>query len=168
MALGLLLIGIGTQIYSGIQAQKAADSEASYMRQQVQLQNLEADEEAKRIEREGKSFKKRQKMLFLKSGVALEGSPLLILEETEQETRRQVSAIRKRGIAQFRLGMQRAANLQKKGRAQLIGSAIQGATTAFIGATSFAGAGRQQLPKSKISILSAQKRSALPTHLQYI
>lgn len=124
MAVGSLIalqtLSVGAQIFSGIEAQKAADAEASLQRQQGEILSLEANEEAARIERNAASLRKRQKILFLKSGVSLEGSPLLILEETQREAQKEADAVRKRGVSQFTLGRQRAKAASRRGRSALI------------------------------------------------
>lgn len=126
-------LSVGAQIFSGISAQKAADTEASLQREQAELASTEANEEASRVEREAESFRKRQKIMFLKSGVAIEGSPLLILEETQREAQKEADAIRQRGVAQFDLGQARAKQTSRRGRAALIGSVGQAvsSTAAF-------------------------------------
>ena len=121
-AASLLALSAGAQIFSGMAALRSADAEAGVQRQQAELASMEANEEAARTERDAESFRKRQKILFLKSGVALEGSPLLILEETQRNAQKEADAIRKQGVARFSLGQQRAKQAPRKGRAALLGS----------------------------------------------
>lgn len=59
-------------------------------------------------------------MAFLKSGVTLEGSPLLVLEETRREGAEEVAAIRAGGES-------RAKTLRAQGRSALIGGFLSGA-----------------------------------------
>ena len=135
MAIGALIastvLSIGAQVFSGIQASKAAKREASFQRQQATLAQQESEIEAERVELENRKFKKRQKIAFLKSGVTLLGSPLLVLDETERESQKQVQSILRRGTAQFRLGLQRADITRRRGRAALIGGIAGAASTAL-------------------------------------
>lgn len=120
------LVSAGAQISGGIAGRNAARVEARAQEEEGALLLLEANEEADRVNTQNIKFRKRQKLAFLKSGVVLAGSPLLILEETRREGAKEVEAIKKRGQAQFRLSNQRAEISRLSGRASLI-SGIGGA-----------------------------------------
>lgn len=129
----LVGLTVASQLYSGYSANKAAKAEASLIQQQGELTKQEADAEAARVGRENDKFRKRQKLAFLKNGVSLVGSPLLILEETRIESDKETSAIRKRGQAQKTLAGQRADITRNQGRASLIGGIGDAATSVFAG-----------------------------------
>ena len=72
--------------------------------------------------------------MFLKGGVSLAGSPMLILEETREEAAKESGAVRRRGAALFELGLSKADRLASAGRASFIGglfNAIGSGTSGF-------------------------------------
>ena len=120
------LVSAGAQIAGGVAGRGAARIEARAQEEEGALLLLEANEEADRVNTANIKFRKKQKLAFLKRGVVLAGSPLLILEETRREGTEEVESIRRRGQAQFRLSQQRADIFRASGRASLI-SGIGGA-----------------------------------------
>ncbi len=137
-AAALFIVAIGAQavgeVAGGITATTAAEQEADRLDQQAQLINAEAQEEALRVSKERERFRKKQKLAFLKSGVTLAGSPLLILEETKRESAKEVEAIRRRGRAGLFFGQLQARQTKALGRSKLIGSIVgtAGSTTTSI------------------------------------
>jgi len=117
------------QVFSGIQANKAAQSQARAQENQSQITLNESIVEAKRIDRENRIFKKRQKLAFLKNGITLEGSPLLVLEETRKLGKEEVASILRSGRAKSQFLFSEAKTIRRQGRAQLIGSALGGIST---------------------------------------
>ncbi len=82
----MFLISAGMQVASGLmqysqqkkadkQAKQRANAEASLMEQDAARAALEEKRDAEKM-------RKLQRMTYLKSGVDLEGSPLLVMEET--------------------------------------------------------------------------------------
>lgn len=123
---------VGGQIFGGISAGKAAKDEAHALEREAALRREEEIEEAARLEKEHKRFLSRQSVMFLKGGVTLSGSPLLVLEETREEKEKQVEAQKKRAEAVFQLGMTKAGRVAATGRAKLIGglfSAVSSGTS---------------------------------------
>ncbi len=112
---------IGGHIFGGISASKAADAEADALEREAALARQEALEEADRLEKEHRKFLSRQSIMFLKGGVTLSGSPLLVLEETREEKKKQVEAQKKRAGALFQLGLDKAKRVSAEGRARLVG-----------------------------------------------
>ncbi len=137
--LGLIGSGVqaGAQIYVGIEKQKAFELEASLQRQQARIVQRESFREAERVNRENVKFRKRQKLAFLKSGVSLEGSPLLVLEETQILGREEVRSILRSGVAQAGLITRKATITRGKGRAALISGIASGASTFTKGFSKF-------------------------------
>jgi len=157
------------QMYSGAQAMKAASAEASLQRQQAVLASQEANREAARKEEDANKLRKKQKMIFLKSGVGIEGSPLLILEETEREARTEADAIRNSGLAKANLGLKKAQQTFRTGRAALIGSTLKSIST--IGSMYAAGKsqgmfGNTTGTPNNLGALSNNQASALPSWVQ--
>jgi hypothetical protein len=114
-------IGAGASILGGIAANNAAQAEADRLEQQGRIAQQESLEEAQRKADENRKFSKVQKLAFLKNGVTLEGSPLLVLDETLDEGQKEVDAEVRRGNAQATLHNQKAAQTRNEGRAQLLG-----------------------------------------------
>lgn len=117
-------------VASGVAAKRAYDEESGLQKEQGDLQQKEADIEAIRLEREHKAQRSKVKMAFIKSGVTLEGSPLLLLEEQRKEDKKFESATRSRGVALRRLSRKKASISRKRGRSALIGGIGQGASVA--------------------------------------
>lgn len=142
--IGSALLGAGGQIYSGYQANQSAKREASAMEAEGELAQQEADAEAAAHASDVRKFARTQSLSFLKNGVTLEGSPLLVLDETLTQGQNEVDSITKSGNAQRNLYNQRAANTRREGRAQLIGGIIGGAASA---GTSYAVGKRKEIIK---------------------
>lgn len=117
----------GGQVYSGMEAKKAASKQASLQEYQGQLAREEAEREASKTEKDAKSFRSKQMVAYLKSGVTLEGSPLLVLEDTIKQGQEEADAIRKRGYATQTLYNEEAQITRQEGKAAYI-SGILGAT----------------------------------------
>lgn len=122
LAVGGLAANILGTVFQGFQERKAADEEAADIREQARIQRDEADEEARRLDVKNRKFLARQSLMFIKSGVTLAGSPMLILEETQEESAKESAAVRKRGTALFELGQRKAERLASAGRAAFTGS----------------------------------------------
>lgn len=147
-------ISSGAQIGQGFATSKAARKEAKAMRDeakymveesraQAQLALDEAAYEAEAKAREVRKFRAEQGLAFRKSGVTLEGSPLLILEETRRLGAMEVDFMMKRGRAQAdflvtratnqaSIARQKASNLERQGRSALLGG-LFGATADMVG-----------------------------------
>lgn len=122
-------IGAGGQIYSGYTANQAAKREAGLLEEQGALAQAEADEEARAHANDVRKFSRTQALSFLKNGVSLAGSPLLVLDETLTEGQKEATSIAKSGAAQRSLYNARAYNARSEGRAKLIGGFLGGASS---------------------------------------
>ena len=116
-------------VASGVAAKSAFDKESELQKEQGDIQQKEADIEAIRLEREHRAQRSKVKMAFIKSGVTLAGSPLLLLEEQRKEDKKLESATRSRGAAQRSLSHKKASISQKRGRSALVGGIGQAAST---------------------------------------
>lgn len=115
---------------------------------QKQAKNLinDSERQAKKMKAENETFSADQESMFLNSGVVLEGSPLLVLEETRNKGLQERGELRERARSE-------AANLIKRGRQGFLGSlafggksgqapaAMQSVSNAAGGAGAGAGAG---------------------------
>ncbi len=120
---------IGGRIFGGLAADKAAKDEAHAIEREAFLARQETLEEAKRLDEEHQRFLARQSVMFLKGGVTLSGSPLLVLELTREEKDKQIRALKNRADALYNLGRRRASRVSSAGRAKLIGGFLGAATS---------------------------------------
>lgn len=127
------VVSAGASVAGGISANNAAKREAGLLNDQAGLAQNEAQAEAQRRANEVRKFQRTQKLAFLKNGVTLEGSPLLVLDDTIREGQQEVDAIVNRGTATARYYRESAAITKNKGRAALIGG-IGSAASSMIGA----------------------------------
>jgi len=128
-------------IASGQAQKKAASQSADMQEQQAALALEEAQTNAGIVANDRRDLLRRQALAYTKSGVALEGSPLLVLENTRSKSQQEVDAIVKSGAAQYKLGMANAATTRSAGRAALTSSYIAGAGQVASTATSLYSAG---------------------------
>lgn len=133
-----------SNIFSGISALSsitggmASNAEAKRQSQTAMAEaGLRAEEEARAAARdaqmvgmEAESVRRRQKLAYLKSGVDLEGSPLMVMEATRQRGLDNVEEVLRAGGAaagaQIQEGRTRAAQLKSSGRSAFY-SGLQGA-----------------------------------------
>lgn len=127
-------LGAAGQVFAGSQAMKAGNEEA--------FETMRATKkEAARKRQELEKFKGKQSMSFLQSGVLLEGSPLLVLEETEQQGSEEIQEITEGGF-------RKAESLRRAGRDAFIGSLFSAAGGMAKGASGMSG-GSMSTGKSK-------------------
>jgi hypothetical protein len=123
----------GSSIYSGIQADKAAKKQASAIEDQARLAREESEVTATRKETERRKFLAEQRMAYLATGVSLEGTPLIVGDETWKEFQIEIDAIRRSGSAQSRYLETEASTTRSMGRAQLVSGVLEGVGTAAMG-----------------------------------
>lgn len=102
-AMVLAGISAASSIMGGIEQKKAADQQAEYA---TATANMQAKEQARvsvqqaQAEREqAETARRRQKIGYMKGGVSLEGSPLLIMEQTRLRGQRNAEEILASGAA---------------------------------------------------------------------
>ena len=115
------------QLMSGFEANRQERIEAKAIRKQGARALEEAREDARRQRIEGRKFGARQKLAFLKSGVSLEGSPLLALAETKKEISTRSDRIESAGGSRFQFARTKAKLGRARGRSAMIGSSAQAA-----------------------------------------
>jgi len=121
------VISAAATITQGFQQKESFDAEANLLEDQGRINAEESQAEAQRVANDRRKFRKKQKLAFLKNGVTLAGSPLLVLEETAFESQQEVNAIARRGTAQAKLQFQSAAIKRSTGRSAIT-SGIASAT----------------------------------------
>lgn len=130
-----MLLTVGSQVASGFmqyQQQKKADkAEKRAYEESLRITQQQADLDAKDADRAAKAeledaerVRKMQKMAYLKSGVDLTGSPLLVMEETRAKGEENAKNIRDSQKARANLAMQSAAAGRPVSRASIVNTAL--------------------------------------------
>lgn len=98
------LVGTGFSAYgayrSGSEENKLYKQRASALEADAMAVEASSLEEARRKRIEGQKITARQKAVAAKSGVRLEGSPLLVIEDSMAEVERDAGLIRHEGLTQ--------------------------------------------------------------------
>ncbi len=132
MATAALMIGsMAMKVMQGIAQKKAGNEEAKDIRRQASLQKEETLREADRVKTERRKFLAKQGLSYVHSGVTLEGSPLLVLEETTIESKKEVAALKSQAHSQFRFGVDKGERAKKAGRARMFDAFGQAITPAL-------------------------------------
>lgn len=125
----VLSVGSGFMQY---REQKKADkaNQAAYAEslnianEQAKLDREDAARAATEARLEAEQHQKKQRALFLKSGVSLEGSPLLVMEETRAKGEENAKNIVENAAARSRLNVQSVAANKPVSRASLTNTAL--------------------------------------------
>ncbi len=121
-----IVASVGGQLFGGLSGKSEGVSEARDIEEQAALERFENLEEAKRQRAEDRKFLAKQSVMFVKGGVSLEGSPMLVLEETAFEKEKQFAAGKHRAEARFQFGLSKADRVREQGRAKLTGGLFGG------------------------------------------
>ncbi len=93
-----------SSIVGGLQGQSEGDNQAALAISQASQRGTEsvraAEREAKFTQDEALATERKQKLAYLSSGVTLEGSPLLVMEETRQKGQDNFNEIIRAGQAE--------------------------------------------------------------------
>lgn len=135
---GSLFSGLSaaSSLFGGVSAQKESNKQANIAQAQANLQAEETARagarEASFVGMEAESVRRRQKLAYLKSGVDLEGSPLLVMEATRKAGLDNVEEVYKGNAAGAQVveGRTRAASIRSSGR-QAFMQGIGNATSAL-------------------------------------
>jgi hypothetical protein len=141
LAIGGAVLAGGGQIYGGVQARKAAKKQAGLLEEQARLEREAAEFDAQQQERSFERLLGQQRLSFAASGVELEGSPLLVLEETLRDKEETIKNILATGAARARRLQAEAGLTRKRGRDMFISSLIGAASTGLKAGSQIAGAG---------------------------
>jgi len=144
--LGTIASGLGalSSISGGITGQREASQQSEYALAEAAMAGKESSRQASEQaiqEREAyKDIKQRQKLAYMKSGVTLEGSPLLVMEETRRKGESNIDEILSYGASSYASQITQGVNAAKKakslGRQQL----TQGITGSIGGLSNVLGA----------------------------
>lgn len=140
VAIGGAVLGGAGQVYGGIQARKAAKKQQRQLDAQARLEREAAEFDAIQAERKFDKLLGTQKAKISGSGVKLEGSPLLLIEETLRDKEETADNIRRFGAARASALQSQAANVRDTGRAALTSSIIGGFGTGLSAASQIGGA----------------------------
>ena len=93
-----------TSVAGGLQSQSEGKNQAALALSQASLRGAEsvraADREARLVQDDAIATERKQKLAYLASGVTLEGSPLLVMEETRRKGQENVNEILRAGEAE--------------------------------------------------------------------
>jgi hypothetical protein len=113
-------------VASGISQSRAYGQQAGYIKAQSAIAKEEATLAMIQKQREINQYQAEQKMAYLKSGVTLEGSPLIMLAETRRLGQEELDAMARRATAIDALYSVQASQARQSGRAALVGGIASG------------------------------------------
>lgn len=115
-----------TQVLGGFSSSNANRAEASALEQQADIALADAQILARQRAYDARRFQASQGSAYLNAGVTLEGTPVIVMEDTRAKAQEEVDAIMRRGYAQQNLYRTQAQMTRNKGRSSFI-SGILGA-----------------------------------------
>lgn len=121
--MGKSLVAIATAV-SAAASIAGGLSQASEANRQASNERADAEARIRAEAREGLDAEKRQKLAYLSSGVSLEGSPLLTLQETRNRTSENLENI-------SRSSMARQSSIRASGRQALFSGISKGVGKGF-------------------------------------
>jgi hypothetical protein len=104
--------------------------ESKSQKKEADLITEEGLAETARIRHEGEAFEANQRLSYLKNGVSLRGSPLLVLADTQAEVGKQAEANTRRTFAARKKHRTLARRARVKGRSGMLSSGSSGAGAA--------------------------------------
>lgn len=117
----MAIVSAVSSIAGGMSKQESAKKEAYALENQALLASEESRVEAQIHATRVRKFAQNQKGAYLKNGVTLDGSPLLVLDETYKFGQQEVDAIVRSGNARSQLYRDKASIARSEGRAALLG-----------------------------------------------
>lgn len=102
-------------LYGGLAANKESKIQAQQLREETEIQ-------ARNIAEEDRDLRGLMKVSFLKSGVTLEGTPLMVLADAKKKSEQDVADLRRSGSA-------RADSIRRRGKDALVGGILSSAET---------------------------------------
>lgn len=109
-------------LLGGFAQRSAANVEANSIQDQAQISLRESRQAAAQRAYDVTKFQSEQAHKYASSGITLEGSPALVLEETRRLGQQEVDALTRSGNAKYNLMMTQARQTKNAGRAALIGA----------------------------------------------
>lgn len=114
LSIGSGLLSIGSGIGSLMQGDRQADLAKAEAEQAGKESARQTQLTADQVSAEANDLRRKQKMAFLKSGVTLEGSPLLVMEGTRQRGLQNVQEVFSAGNAEYGSIYQQGRNAAEK------------------------------------------------------
>lgn len=137
------IVGAASSVASGIQGYQSSKAQAKFAERQAQIEQDKGNYEAARQRDQNKRAIDKMRGDYLSSGIALDGSPMAVIEDSTAEGSLDEQAIRygatiKRDNYRFEAGM-----AKMNGTSALVGGAL-GAITPFINASTSRSSVNQQ------------------------
>lgn len=120
---------VGAQIFQGVQAKKSADKHAGLIEDQGLIEQRSYERQAIVALDEGYRLRQQQAVDFINAGVALIGTPLLVLAETAKQTEISARELRTTGKSVRDVSRASAKIGRSEGKAALISSVFSGVST---------------------------------------
>lgn len=120
-----LAVSGGFDLLGGVLGMSAADYQSRALEQRAALLRSESEADIARYKDEAAAFKAEQAVRYGKAGVALEGSPLAILDETTRVSMENISAMRSKARMEASSLQAQGANIQAASRTQFLQSAAR-------------------------------------------
>lgn len=152
-----------SSIAGGINGMVASNGEAALQRQQAEIAGRQAQDNATLETFNQKTAIGRQQISFLANGVSLEGSPSLVVKQSEDYGQMQVNSILRQGAATSALLKAQATQTQNQGRAALLAGIAKGAGTAAEGGYTLYKAGAFDAPLSPNGVASIPGKTVTVT-----
>lgn len=118
----LAAVSAFSALLGGFAQNSAANTEANSIQSQAQIALQESRQAAAQRAYDVTKFQSEQAHTYASSGITLEGSPALVLEETRRLGQQEVDALTRSGNAKYNLMMTQAQQTRNAGRAALIGA----------------------------------------------
>lgn len=137
----MAVVSAVSSIAGGVSKQAAAQKEAQALENQAILSERESQDDAQIKATYVRKFAANQKSAFLKNGVTLAGSPLMVLDDTYDSGQQEVNAVIRSGAARAQLLRDQAGIRKSEGRSALISGIGSGVSSIASYAGSAQGAG---------------------------
>lgn len=119
-------VSAGLDLLSGVFSYLASVNAASAARSRADLMRAEAEANAQRYAEQAAQFEAHQKVMYLSSGVTLQGSPIDVLATTARIATENIAAIKMHGAVEAADEDMTGVNAEAMGRGALIGGVRRG------------------------------------------
>lgn len=119
--MGLETIAAALFLGQGLLENDATQNEARALKKEASMIEMEGVEAASKTREEGRSFLGEQALSFIRSGISLEGSPLLVLEKTQRDIEDSASSLINRSNREASLTREQARRTQRAGTSSIFG-----------------------------------------------
>ena len=120
---GTALMVMGS-LAGGVAANNAAKTQAAALERQAKMEQMQAEEDARRARAEGEKLKGKQMASFMKGGVTIEGTPEEVLTETAEDIELDALSIIHGGQSRAESHRFSAASKRAEGKSALISSSL--------------------------------------------